>query len=97
MTAKVSKVNLKSVTVGLPTKPITPVLSGTTRVERAQEVKDRTLTIVLDVAGKPYDREDVGRAIAEHVDPLSIVFLGPLNRNVEWYVTFVTCRPETIC
>ena len=44
----------------------------------------------MDPKGKPYNRLDIGTELSEIMDPKDILCLGPLNRNVEWYLTVST-------
>ena len=60
-------------------------------IKTSKDIRNRTLKLALDTAGKPYSRLDVARGLAETVtfrDSFeSITCLGPLSRNAEWYIT----------
>ena len=61
-----------------------------TEVLRATDIRNRTLKLSMDPHGKPYNRLDIGNALSEIMDTKDIHCLGPLNRNVEWYLTVST-------
>ena len=71
-------------------------------IRTSKDLRNRTLKIALDPAGKPYSRLDVAKGLAETVtfrDSFEkISCLGPLNRNAEWYITLTTeeCKQQLL-
>jgi hypothetical protein len=59
------------------------------RVEKAKDVRSRTIVLNLDPKGKPFNRYEVAQALlaTQTVKADQIVCLGPLSRNAEWYIT----------
>ena len=60
---------------------------GLSRAETAEDIRNRTVVIKMDVRGKPYDRFQMAEALEKTIDLGQVQCFGPLGRNVEWYLT----------